>query len=209
MARRIHIVVAEPSVIIRSGIVTVLKRLTALDTDLAEICDLSSLPVQLCRYRPDVLIVDPSNIGAFSLQHVKAESGCTSMKIIALQYAMTDSVILSHYDEVVSIYDAPTTIKEKIERVIRTGDSNEEGQELSEREREIVVCVVKGLTNRQIAEQLFLSVHTVITHRRNITNKLQIHSTSGLTIYAIVNKLVEVNEIKNLLCSNSKQEKTM
>jgi ATP-dependent Lon protease len=59
--------------------------------------------------------------------------------------------------------------------------------------------VVKGLTNREIAEQLYLSAHTVITHRRNIARKLQIHSASGLTVYAIVNKLIELDDIKKYL----------
>lgn len=68
-------------------------------------------------------------------------------------------------------------------------------QELSAREREIIVCVVKGMTNKAIAETLCISTHTVITHRRNIASKLQIHSAAGLTIYAIVNKLVELSEI--------------
>ena len=70
---------------------------------------------------------------------------------------------------------------------------------LSQREKEIIVCVVKGLTNKQIAEELFISTHTVITHRRNIAAKLQIHSAAGLTIYAIVNKLVELSEIKDTI----------
>ena len=73
---------------------------------------------------------------------------------------------------------------------------DDEQQSLSSREKEIVVCVVKGMTNREIADRLFLSTHTVITHRRNIARKLQIHSASGLTIYAIVNKLVELGDIK-------------
>ena len=67
---------------------------------------------------------------------------------------------------------------------------------LSQREKEIVGCVVRGMTNKEIAEKLFISIHTVITHRRNITRKLQIHSAAGLTIYAIVNKLVELSEVK-------------
>ena len=67
---------------------------------------------------------------------------------------------------------------------------------LSLREKEVLACVVKGMTNKETADKLFLSIHTVITHRRNIARKLQIHSPAGLTIYAIVNKLVDLSEIK-------------
>lgn len=70
---------------------------------------------------------------------------------------------------------------------------------LSQREKEIIVCVVKGMTNKQIADALFISTHTVITHRRNIASKLQIHSAAGLTIYAIVHKLVELNEVRDTI----------
>ena len=69
------------------------------------------------------------------------------------------------------------------------------GEELSDREKEIVVCVAKGLSNKEIADTLCLSVNTVTTHRRNIARKLQIHSPAGITIYAIVNKLVTLNEV--------------
>ena len=75
-------------------------------------------------------------------------------------------------------------------------EKSNEADALSQREKEIIACVVKGKTNKEIAEELCLSVHTVITHRRNIARKLQIHSPAGLTIYAIVNKLVELSDIK-------------
>ena len=74
-----------------------------------------------------------------------------------------------------------------------TVNSNEE--QLSDREKEIVMCVAKGLSNKEIADQLCLSVNTVTTHRRNIARKLQIHSAAGITIYAIVNKLVTLSEV--------------
>lgn len=67
---------------------------------------------------------------------------------------------------------------------------------LSEREKEIIVCITKGMSNKEIADHLFLSIHTVITHRRNISSKLQIRSTAGLIIYAIANKLVCIEEIQ-------------
>lgn len=90
-------------------------------------------------------------------------------------------------EEKVGIQEEPT-VKEE---VTRTEDT------LSDREREIVHCVVCGLSNKQIAEQLFISLNTVLTHRKNIARKLNIHSVAGLTIYAIVNKIVNIDELQN------------
>ena len=67
---------------------------------------------------------------------------------------------------------------------------------LSEREKDVVIGVVQGLQNKEIADRLCISVNTVITHRRNIAGKLQIHSPAGLTIYAIVNGLVDISAVK-------------
>ena len=69
------------------------------------------------------------------------------------------------------------------------------GNVLSEREQEIVHWVVCGLSNKQIGERLFISPNTVLTHRKNIARKLDIHSVAGLTIYAIVNGIVEIGDI--------------
>ena len=71
-----------------------------------------------------------------------------------------------------------------------------ETEELSEREKDVLVQVVRGLSNKEIADVLCISTHTVITHRKNIARKLNIHSTAGLTIYAIVNKLVDINSLE-------------
>lgn len=75
------------------------------------------------------------------------------------------------------------------------GDSDKR-EALSEREKDIVICVTKGMSNKEIADSLCLSVNTVATHRRNISGKLQIHSSAGLVIYAIANKLVNIEDIK-------------
>ncbi len=71
-----------------------------------------------------------------------------------------------------------------------------ETEELSDRERDVLVQVVHGLSNKEIADVLCISTHTVISHRKNIARKLNIHSTAGLTIYAIVNKLVDINTLE-------------
>ena len=70
-----------------------------------------------------------------------------------------------------------------------------ETEELSEREKEVLVQIVRGLSNKEIADVLCISMHTVISHRKNITRKLNIHSSAGLTIYAIVNKLIDINNL--------------
>lgn len=67
---------------------------------------------------------------------------------------------------------------------------------LSDREREVVSCIVRGMTAREVADKLFISSNTVMTHRKNIFRKLDIHSVSGLTIYAIVNGIVRIDEVK-------------
>ena len=76
----------------------------------------------------------------------------------------------------------------RISSMINNADSKES---LSEREKEIIVCLVQGMSNKEIANKLFISINTVITHRRNIVRKLQIHSLAGLTIYAIANNLID------------------
>ena len=67
---------------------------------------------------------------------------------------------------------------------------------LSQREKEIIICIAKGLSNKEISDVLNISINTVTTHRRNISSKLQIHSIAGITIYAIANGLVQMSEIE-------------
>ena len=82
----------------------------------------------------------------------------------------------------------------KISKMI--SQNAEAGEALSEREKDVIVSLVQGMTNKEIADHLFISINTVITHRRNIARKLQIHSPAGLTIYAIVNNLVDITAVK-------------
>lgn len=73
--------------------------------------------------------------------------------------------------------------------------AGKESDLISNREKEIIGLVAKGLSNKEIADRLFLSVHTVTTHRRNIASKLQIHSAAGLTIYAILHNIIDISEV--------------
>ena len=129
---------------------------------------------------------------------LKDETGHLTLRCIALVTGALDDNFLKQYDEKFSLYDSIDQLRLKLNKVFETEtiEPDEENDALSVREREILTCVVKGQTNKEIAQSLFLSTHTVITHRRNIARKLGIHSTAGLTIYAIVNKLIELDDIK-------------
>ena len=197
--KALKLAVAEPSAILRYGIVALLRRMPAANVDILEIGDISQLAAQLSRHRPDVLIVNPASLGLCTPPQLRTQTGCEGMRCVALQLAMTDAVTLGAYDEVLSIYDSEDCVRRKIVQPADEAPRGERQEPLSVRECEIVVCIVKGMSNKQIADTLCISTHTVITHRRNIVAKLQIHSPAGLTIYAIVNKLVDLSEIRDTI----------
>jgi len=194
----LKIAIAEPSVIIRSGLSVALKRIQGIHIQTFEIASYDLLANYIRLHKPDVLILNPSFWGMANLPKIKEDSGHNTLKCFALLSGMVDESILKFYDEKISLYDTVEQLKEKLDRLFDTSTegNNDEANTLSLREKEILTCVVKGQTNKEIAQTLFLSTHTVITHRRNIARKLEIHSTAGLTIYAIVNKLIELDEIK-------------
>ena len=194
----LKIAIAEPSVIIRSGIAVALKRVPGIRIQPFEIVSKELLTNYVRIHKPDVLIINPSFWGYYDISKLKGETQHQNVHCLALLYSTMDESLLRNYDDTISIYDSVDQLKNKLDKLFTTSvdESLEETSNLSQREKEIVVCVVKGLTNKEIATDLFLSAHTVISHRRNIAKKLEIHSTAGLTIYAIVNKLVELDEIK-------------
>ena len=184
----IKVVVADNSVM-RSGMVAALKRMAGLHATPFEVQTTESLRNYVLLHSPQVVIASPTFGGYFDVHSFKENEGAAQVKYVAMLSSVIDKSLLKDYDDTFSIYDDPGVRSKK--------SAQASGHEaLSEREREIVVCVVKGMTNKEIADQLCLSIHTVITHRRNISHKLQIHSPAGLTIYAIVNKLIEITNIK-------------
>lgn len=197
----IRIAIAETSVIIRGGLTAALKRLPNVKVQPIELLPVEALSDCLRTQYPEMLIVNPTFGDYFDVNKFREETAGKKIRLIALVTSFVDASLLTKYDESISIFDDLDILSKKIHGLLNLASEEEEldNQEtLSQREKEIVVCVVKGMTNKEIAENLFLSIHTVITHRRNISKKLQIHSAAGLTIYAIVNKLVTLNDVKDL-----------
>lgn len=197
------IAIAEPSVIIRSGITVALKRIPGFRIQPVEITSIDTLNNYLHLHKPDILIINPAFWGYFDIAKLKEETANPKLICLALLNSAMDLNLLRSYHDTISIYDSVDQLKDKLEKLfeLSSEEISEETNTLSIREKEIITFVVKGLTNKEIAQELFLSAHTVISHRRNISRKLEIHSTAGLTIYAIVNKLVELDEIKKNMFS--------
>lgn len=195
---QLKIVIAEPSDMIRSGMSVLLKRIHGYRINPIEIHTADALKSYLMQHAVDILIVNPLGWGFIDIAKLKEDAGKHELKCMALIYTLIDQSTLNGYDETIGIYDSIEQLQQKIDKVVHlnTPELVDNTNALSAREKEIVICVVKGLTNKEIASELFLSAHTVISHRRNIARKLEIHSTSGLTIYAIMNKLIALEELK-------------
>ena len=196
----VRIAIAETSVIVRGGLTAALKRLPNVKVQPIELLSVEALHDCVRTQCPEMLIVNPAFGNYFDVAKFREEIS-NRIRLIALVTSFVDASLLGKYDESISIFDDLDILSRKIAGLLNVASEEEETDNqdtLSQREKEIVVCVVKGMTNKEIAEKLFLSIHTVITHRRNISKKLQIHSAAGLTIYAIVNKLVTLNDVMGL-----------
>jgi DNA-binding CsgD family transcriptional regulator len=107
----------------------------------------------------------------------------------------SDSV---YSNQIINLFDTPALICYKVNEILNSFllDQNKDTDtELTRREIEVLQMVTKGHSNKEIADLLFVSVHTVISHRKNISEKTGIKSASGLTMYAILKKIIDVSEI--------------
>ncbi len=185
----------------RSGIVAALKRSTSGSIQFIEFDSPETFEHNIRLYSPNVLIVNPVFGGGFSVERCRKSSslGLKETKIVALVNSLLAPQVLQPYDAVITLYDTEDQLRELVDRLMGVGEPVEDAvldEQLSQREKDVLIEAVKGRTNKEIAELLNVSVFTVLTHRRNISRKLQIHSASALAIYAIANKLVSMNDVK-------------
>ncbi len=169
------------------------------ETDLP-VVNLSKL---ILRSQSRLIIANPELL----LQPVinRADPQLAGYTFVAIVNEKTAKHPLGQFDAIVSCAAGRAELTGTFEEVFRKQgfvDDVQSDQQLSERENEILRLVALGLTNNEIGEKLFISVHTVMTHRKNITRKLGIKTVSGLTVYAILNKLIIAEELKGSLGSN-------
>lgn len=187
-----------PSKMVARGIEAVLSELGEFRVE-GILSDLSrSNEARLRSMDADVIIVDPIVFDYVSRSSARQSiADLSDAAVVALRTTLMDEEHLRQYDSVVDIYDEPVAVVKKLREAlaIRQETPEFDGHELSAREKEILVCVAKGMLNKEIADACNLSIHTVITHRKNITRKTGIKTVAGLTVYALLNNLVDPSSI--------------
>lgn len=190
--KRISISLLHYSPIINAGITAIISQLKEVNISINHVT-----LHDLDKNHSSVIIADPLLISAEKVDELRAGTS-GKLRVVALYSSALPAEILRVFDSTISIYDSIDTIESTLRQIIAE-EEDEEEKILSQREKDVVVGIVKGLSNKEIAVEMGVSVNTVMTHRRNIASKLQIHSPAGLTIYAIVSKLVQLDEIKSQL----------
>ena len=165
----------------------------------SQLNSLDRLEEKLASYNPEILIINPLLI-AFDADEAfqKLLRDFPNVTPVALVSSFVDKAIIKQFNEVIEMTDSKQKVVTKIFNLLSDSKSSldkPESVELSNREIDVLVALAKGLTNKEISDQLFISVHTVITHRKNIIRKTGIKSVSGLTVYALLNNLVDESEI--------------
>lgn len=194
MSKRILIVV--PSAIAAKGLEQVFNDLGEFEV-CAILRDLSGQ--ELRSMAPDVVILDPNIFDYASRSSVKARMAeYSDAAVIAFTISPLDEEQQRQYDAVIGLMDTPPAIIKKVRAALedRTEAPRAEGEELSQREKEILICVAKGMLNKEIADLYNISIYTVITHRKNITRKTGIKTVAGLTVYALLNNLIDMNSVE-------------
>ena len=192
------IVIAEPSTILRIGLERLLEELP--DAEVVFSTDnLSSLYARINALRPDILIINPLLFDYAKRATLRAEfDQLPNLRVVGLVTAYLESQHQRQFAGVIELNDDIQPIKSTLNQVARSVQSDDDESDtapLSDREKDVLVCLSKGLKNNEIANQLNISVHTVITHRKNIVRKTGIKSVAALTVYAILNNLIEEKDI--------------
>ena len=172
-----RLLIVEPSEVIAEGLKAILEgqiRFKVLEPERSA----DRLEERLLALRPDVLLINPTLID--NTAPLRTEG---PMALVALVYQYVEREQLKAYDAVVDIRDSRATIIETLAQA-----SPSEG---TKRETAVLVELAQGKTNKEIADALSVSVHTVISHRKNITHKTGIKSVAGLTVYAMLNNLID------------------
>ena len=189
---RINIAVTGESDIIYEGLTNILYRygdyISFYRTE-----NIDELDILMIRVNINIAILNPGSIINRNRQFAKLRNKYKNTLWLALVYSFIDTKLINEFDDLIYITDTNDLIFRKIDR-FRNSNKEKVRDDLSKREKDVLTHLVRGLSNKEIAEALNISIHTVISHRKNIAEKTGIRSLPGLTIYAISNKIIPVTK---------------
>ena len=192
------IIIVEPSPIVSAGLASYFDDINQVSI-VSQLDRIDRMEEKLAAYNPDILIINPLLIAYDTNEHfLKICRDFSNVIPVALVTSYVDAGILKQFKDVIEINDSKQKVVTKIFNLLsdnKLTQDKPDSIDLSNRETDVLVALVKGLTNKEISDKLYISVHTVITHRKNIVRKTGIKSVSGLTVYALLNNLVDETEI--------------
>ena len=192
-----RIIICEASEIITNGLYEIIQSMSGFDV-VSRLDTPENLSEKILATDTNMLIINPSLLG-FSDRNLPQQlvKEHPHLIILALVTHYIDPSIVKPYDGIIEINDSKLKIINKLNQFAQDTEKQDKADdvELSKREIDVLVAVAKGLMNKEIADQMNISIHTVISHRKNITRKTGIKSVSGLTVYALLNNLIDETEV--------------
>ncbi len=190
---RVSIFIVESSRIISEGLAIVIDQSAGnFSFDFAK--SLTDFNRNANYRKQDIVIVNPLLIKNQEKFFLGLREDLVGVRWLALIYSLFDSSLMTLFDDTIFIDDSTEAILAKIKKLTKhSNDSTRCVREtLSAREIELLKLLVSGNSNKEIANILNISINTVITHRKNISQKTSIKSASGLAIYAVTNGIIDV-----------------
>ena len=193
---RNRVIICEASEIIANGLTEIINGMAQFDVVL-RLDSPERLSEKILSTDANLLIINPSILGYQNKEFLfNLSKEHPHLTVIALVTSYLDHAILTPYSGVIEINDSKQKIINKLNEWVKDDSPKKNDDvELSKREVDVLVAVAKGMMNKEIADQMNLSIHTVISHRKNITRKTGIKSVSGLTVYALLNNLINEDEL--------------
>jgi len=195
----LNIAILEPSEIIFQGLSNLLLK-SGKHFQIYRLDNLSGIS-STAQFKPlDFVIINPGQIQNKNKEFIAVKKSLPDTNWIGLVYTFYDQQLLSLFDKTIHITDSLESINDLFHKLINSENQigqNSEQENLSDRELEVLKLLVTGCSNKEIADKLFISIHTVVSHRKNISLKTGIKSQAGLTIYAISNKIIQIEDYQN------------
>ncbi len=185
--KTIYIIISSHSPIIAAGIEAIIRSFRRFNMIVEQVAPTELEEIVLAN-APSLLFVDVSD----TLPQLPPKT-----IVAGLTHSLLSREAKRRFNYLISVYSSSEDIEKIVESASRNRDREQERSELTPREKEVVRGIVLGMSNKEIAARINVSVNTVMTHRRNIASKLQIHSSAGLTIYAIASKLIDIEDVKS------------